>query len=138
MADPIELKRIRDLDEYVQLDPDDEDYIPASEITIPVDHPDWSEPKSITLDLPATLSTLHFEKSRLSSLSSRSVSVEFISAFTSIPIGFVNAYRLDTIGTKSVQTTVVIYDLSVTTVGFTLSIDDNEELTGIIIEYFYT
>lgn len=138
MADPIELKRIRDLDEYVQLDPDDPDYIPATEISMVIDHPDWSEPKKISLEAPAGYSTLHFEKGRLTSLVLRDVEIEFSSAFSSIPIGFVNCYRLDTIGAMSVQTTVVIYDLSVTTIGLSFTIDDNESLTGVIVEYFYT
>lgn len=74
----------------------------------------------------------------LSGLSSRNVSVIFSVPFTNIPVGRKNihAYRLfEADANKFVDLNVIIYNLNVTTNGFSFTIDDSESLSGIIIEY---
>lgn len=67
---------------------------------------------------------------------SRSVSQPFKKVYSSIPVGFVNVYRIvEEEPGKPVRQTALSHSLSITTDGFTLQIDESEDLTGIFIYY---
>lgn len=77
----------------------------------------------------------------LTALASRSVSVIFTKAFTSIPVGRKNIHAYRLVEPESglvIDQDVLFHSLVVTTTGFTLTIDQGEALTGIIIEYHFT
>lgn len=131
-------KRIKDLDDYTQLESTDIGYISPSNIYLAVDNSTeaWAEPKKVTF--AQLIGITHMEAGQLSSLSSRSVTVTFDSPFTLPVIPYINPYRVSVIGGKSIREVVRIYDLLITINGFTLTIDTNESLTGVIIDYKVT
>ena len=130
----IQQKRIYDLSTYTQLEAGDPGYIPATAVWVAVDYNGWTEAKKMSLD--NFLSQFHIEAGRLSSLSSRSVSVTFGTAFDTTVIDNIKVYKeVDVVGTKTVRQDVLFYDLSVTLSGFTLEIDASESLTGVIVDY---
>lgn len=127
-------KRIYELSTYTQLNPGDVGYIAATSIWLAVDYTGWTEAKKITLD--DFLGSMHVEAGRLSGLGSRSVAVTFGTAFTGTVIDRVKVYRyFDPSPGETVREEVRFYDLSVTLTGFTLEIDPDEPLSGIIIDY---
>lgn len=127
-------KRIYELETYEQLLPGDEGYIPATSVWMAVDYTGWTEAKKITLD--DFLASLHVEAGRLTNLVSRSVAVVFGTPFSGTVIDRVSVYRIFTPQSgKPVREEVRIYNLSVTTTGFSLEIDSTEALSGIIIDY---
>lgn len=82
----------------------------------------------------------HEDYGVLRNLNSRSVSITFANEYDSIPYGRSNlkVYKAVAIEPgKLVDQQVLIYNLSVTTTGFTFEIDSSEELTGIEVEYFF-
>lgn len=127
-------KRIHELDIYEQLELGDAGYIPATSVWLAVDYTGWAESKKITFD--DLLSSIHIEAGRLSSLASRSISVTFGTAFSSTVIDTINVYKESTpISGKTIREEVRYYNLNVTLTGFTLEIDSNEDLTGVIVDY---
>jgi hypothetical protein len=75
---------------------------------------------------------------RLENLTSRSVSVIFKGYYKEVPIGKSNTrvYREEELEEgKPTINTVLFHSHEATTEGFTLEIDESEELEGIIIEY---
>jgi len=72
----------------------------------------------------------------------RTVEVEFQTAFFDVPVGWIKAYRYEErSGGGFFVTDVVTYVPSLewrTKVGFTIGIEDYESLTGVIIEYRFT
>lgn len=126
-------KRIFELGTYLQLESGDPGYIPATAVWLAVDYNGWTEAKKMSLD--DFLGTLHIEAGKLSSLSSRSVSKVFGTAFTSTVIDDVRAYREISGGGGTVREPVLFFDLSVTLSGFTLEIDPSENLAGVIVDY---
>lgn len=126
-------KRIHELSTYLQLESGDPGYIPATSVWLAVDYNGWSEAKKMSLD--DFLSTMHIEAGKLSSLASRSVSVNFGTAFTNTVIDRVKVYREISGGGGTVRDPVLYFDLSVTLSGFTLEIDPGESLTGTIVDY---
>lgn len=117
----------------------------ASEVKIPVSHPDWPRPKQISLSVLSgdfeSGVTFHVEKGRLTNLVSRSVTVEFDAQFGYIPYGDVNVYRMEEEATGKWRKSDVLWgftDANQPSVsGFSLEIDSSESLTGTIIEYIY-
>jgi hypothetical protein len=126
-------KRIYELETYIQLDSGDVGFIPATAVYYAVDYNGWTEAKKQSLD--NIFGTVHLEAGKLSSLGSRSVSVVFGTAFTGTVVETVNAYRELTYPVGVVREDVMINDLAITLSGFTLDIDVNESLTGVIIDY---
>lgn len=126
-------KRIYELPTYLQLESGDPGYIPATSVWLAVDYNGWSEAKKMSLD--DFLSTMHIEAGKLSSLASRSVSVNFGTAFTNTVIDRVKVYREISGGGGTVRDPVLYFDLVVTLSGFTLEIDPSESLTGTIVDY---
>ena len=77
----------------------------------------------------------------LTGLASASVSVTFRTEYKNLPVGRKNihVYRLvEPEAGLILDQDVLFNSLVVTTTGFTLTIDASENLTGIIIEYFFT
>lgn len=126
-------KRIYELATYIQLDPGDIGYIPATAVYIPVDYNGWSEAMKMSLD--QFFGSFHAEAGRLSGLSSSSVAKVFGTPFTSTVIDTVSVYREIPGGGGTIRENVLYFDLSVTLTGFTLEIDPSENLTGVIVDY---
>ena len=86
---------------------------------------------------------LHIEHDRLTDLTSRTISVKFLSEFGDIPAGWVKVYRMKetTAGNSKWKQWDVLYYHTVldwkTKTGFSLQIDANENLAGIIVEYLF-
>lgn len=76
----------------------------------------------------------------LTDLASRSVEVVFDYPFKRTPVGrkHLHVYRVTTEYGFAIDTQVLFHSLVVNNEGFTLTIDDSEALTGIIIEYHFT
>lgn len=82
----------------------------------------------------------HEDYGVLRNLNSRSVSVIFSEEYDSIPYGRSNlkVYREVSVELgKLADQQVLIYNLTVTTTGFTFEIDSSEALAGIEVEYFF-
>ena len=76
----------------------------------------------------------------LRELESRSVELVFPFSFPTIPVGRGNiyAYRQAEIDVGKIgDQSILIHTIEVTTTGFSLEIDESEELTGIVIEYHF-
>jgi len=133
----VEQTRPYELGVYAQdLDP--------STVMITVDNSSWSRPKRLPLsylDTTGGTGGTHIEKDRLTGLSSRTVTVEFGIAFTSIPVGDVKCYRMYEQPDGTFQKQDVIWGFpdanQPTLAGFTLDISTDESLTGIVVEYSY-
>ncbi len=132
--------RPKDLVLYVQEDVGHPDYVDPSELQFLIDHSSFAKPKR----WPQTSmsgATGHTEEDTLTGLSSRSVSVTFDAAFTTIPRGLnrLSVYRMTEVITGEFVMEQVMFHYTsatpVTTTGFDLEIDTSESLTGIIIEY---
>jgi hypothetical protein len=124
--------RPKDLDIYIQLAPGEEGYISPADLVYIVDHSSFTKPKQISIPLISD----HVEKGILTSLSSRSVAVTFSDAFTSTPLDFIEVYREESVGyLRTRRTDVLYYNYGITTTGFTLTIDAEESLNGIVIKY---
>jgi len=137
MALPEGQTRTYTLDEYIQLNPGDPGYIPLSEINILVDHPSFDRSKRYTLSQFVSLAQ-NVQAGRQSNLLTRSVVVTFSVPFSAGVVGWVKVYRSTTIpGVGIVRETVNSHDLVESITGITLTIDDNESLTGVIVEYSY-
>jgi len=143
MADPVVQVRIRDLLAYTQLDVSDPNYINPDTISIVLDHPDWEMAKRMPLtDLAVEASGIHMEVGKLTNLSSRTVIVTFNTAFSVSPIGSEpQVYRLTQMSDGTYRKQEVLWGFidanQPTATGFTLKINELENLTGIIIEYEY-
>jgi hypothetical protein len=135
-------KRIRALDTYTQLAPGDPGYIAPSDVFFAVDSNSFTgESKKQSVE-DYMASVLHVEQDRLTGLSSRSVVVVFGSAFVSIPKGKEpDVYRISPYGSVYRRESVLWgFDdpNQPSKTGFALTIDADESLTGIVIEYFYS
>jgi hypothetical protein len=115
-----------------------------SNVMIVVDFSGWSRPKRYALESIGVASggggTSQIETGRLTGLSSNFVEESFGSSFSDIPIGRKNlhVYRIQDLGGgKTIDLTIPIYGLTVTTDGFSFYIDDDESLTGIIVEFLF-
>ena len=72
-------------------------------------------------------------------ISDRNVSRNFVNFYKLAPIGTVNVYRVGELMTgKPTRNQVLYYSLNVTTAGFSLVIDESEDLSGVIIDYNFT
>ena len=89
--------RINDLTLYVQLSPGDTGYIPPNELNFVVDHSSFSRAKRYSQDnFTGAISNNAYDK--YTGLSSRNVVVVFGTAFTSSPVGWVEVYRMEAMG----------------------------------------
>jgi len=136
-------KRPRDLDSYSQGLPTDIDYIDPLNIYLAVDNSteSWPEPKKIPFS-SLLLASGHIEAGRISGLSSRTVTVTFDEAFSSVPYGREpDVYRIAKQPDGTYRRQQVVWGFTdasqPTTTGFELKIHDDESLTGVIIEYLY-
>lgn len=133
----VEQTRIYELGLYDQsLDP--------ATVMIPVENSSWDRPKRLPLSLLDTTGGgggIHVEKDRLTGLSSRTVTVTFGTAFSSIPVGDVKCYRMYEQPDGTYQKQDVIWGFpnanQPTISGFTLEISADESLTDVIVEYSY-
>jgi hypothetical protein len=116
------------------------DEVDASELDIMVDHESFTEPLRVR-GLFSGAGGTHIEKDTLTGLSSRTVTVEFDTVFSSIPVGWVKVYRMTEMpdGTYRDEDVLWGYTTStkVSTNGFVLKISDDESLTGVVVEYKY-
>jgi hypothetical protein len=129
--------RPKDLITHLQLDPSDPEYIPANELYFVVDHPSFTRPKKYSQE-NFTGAIQNIQKGRITGLQAFNVSQSFSTPFNSAPVGFINVYRSKVIsGTKTIREDVLFYDLTETPTGFSLVIDSEESLTGVIVEYLY-
>ena len=115
-----------------------------STVMISVDNSAWSRPKRLPLsylDTTGGTGGTHIEKDRLTGLVSRTVTVAFGIAFSSIPVGEVKCYRMYEQPDGTFQPQDVIWgfpDVNQPTLsGFTLEISTEESLTGVVVQYYY-
>lgn len=130
--------RIHSLQPYVQKDVGEEGYIAPSELQIVVDHPSFERSMKLSLTGGEAGVSIHQEKGRLSTPESHSFTIPFDVAFTAKPIGFHKAYRIETSGTDERYFDVLVKSEKVLTTGIALVLDSSENLTGVIVEWFYT
>lgn len=135
-------KRVRDLVEYQQLAVGEPGYIPPSSLFTVFDSDNFgSEPKKYSVE--SLFIQNHEEKKRITGLVSRSVSITFDTAFVSVPITETfNVFRYyDELGDGKYTKKQVGHYLSgsnwLTASGFAITIDLDESLTGVIIEYVF-
>jgi len=129
-------------DLYVQLDPDDEGYVSPDDLMFLIDNSGFSRPKRIAASgIGSAGSGSHIERGILTDLTSRSVTVEFDAAFTSQPAGNVWAYRMEEVVSGMWRRKDVLFGFSnanqPTSTGFSLTIDDDESLTDVVVEYIF-
>lgn len=134
----IEQTRPYELNLYAQdLDP--------STVMINVDNSAWSRPKRLPLSLLDTTGGTgvgtHIEKDVISGLSSRNVAVTFDTEFSSIPVGDVRVYRMAAMPDGTYRKSDVLWGFDnanqPTISGFALTINTDESLTGVLVEYIY-
>jgi hypothetical protein len=140
MADAVLQPRIRDLLLYTQLDPEDPNYIDPSTISVVLDHDDWDKSKRYPLsEILSSVSISTTKVGKLSDLSSRSVTVVFDTPFASSSIKeHVEVYRYKSEGGVYEREDILYHFASAgwfSTTGFSLVIEDSEDLTGIIVSY---
>lgn len=115
----------------------------SSTVMVTVDKSTWDKPKRYALSNFGEVSgsSVHVEKDRLTGLSSHSVSVEFDSAFDTVPVGDVQVYRMVEIVSGKWRKEEVLWGFDdanqPSLLGFDLTIDSEEDLSGIIIQYLY-
>lgn len=136
--DPVALKKIRELSSYTFVAPEDPNYIPLSEILIPIDsnNPAFDSilPKIIRLSQIVggeVAPTTHVESDILTELSSASISVTFDLPFDLVPIGRKNLYCWKSI--DGYDYTYILKNINITILGFTCTIED---VTGEAISDF--
>lgn len=129
--------RIHTLQPYVQKDPGQEGYIDPAELQIIVDHPTFARSMKMTLTGGQTGLSTHQEKGRVSTPANHIAPIVFATAFTEPPIGFHKVYRRITETGNMRFYDVLIDHEEVKTTGVDLVINSSEDLTGIIIEWFY-
>lgn len=95
-----------------------------------------------TTEVTTTTTTLQCigieERDFITNLASRTVTRDFICRFEEIPVGMVSVYRYVVIDEGVVKQDVLHYfnaDTWLTIYGFELTIDDSEDLSGVIVEY---
>ena len=132
--------KIRALDVYVQLAEGDDGYIAPGEIMQVVDHPNWTRSKRVYASNGVGAS-IHTEGDLYTPIS-RAVSITFGTAFTTTPKTIMlRVYRMKETVTGNghwKEWDVRYWHESSnwkSTTGFSLTIDPDEDLTGIIIEY---
>lgn len=115
----------------------------ASTVFVVVDKPTWDKPKRYGLDSFVGGSvSLHIERDILTSLSSRDIIVEFETPFDSIPNGDEPmVYRMFEEQPGVWRRRNVLWGFTsssgVTPTGFSIKIDDSENLTGVVVQYLY-
>jgi len=131
----LEQTRPYELDLYVEGEPGEPD---ISDLVILVDYVSWDRPKRYNGALSGG-GSIHTESGILTGLSSRSVTVEFDSAFSETPVGWVKVYRMTEMPDGGYREQDVLWGYAtstkVTTTGFSLTINEDESLTGVIVEY---
>lgn len=136
--DPVALKKVRELVSYTFVDPSDPNYIPLSELLIPIDSNNVLFnsilPKVVPLAsiLGGEISPqAHLESDILTGLSSVSISVSFNVAFSAVPVGRKNLYCWKSVG--GYDYTYILKNISILTTGFSCTIED---VTGVAITDF--
>lgn len=134
-------KRIRALDTYTQLNPGDPGYIAPTAVYLALDSNDFTT-EAKKYPFSSLFSSIVEEVDKLTGLASRSVSVTFGTAFTSVPlIATFRVYRMSEISSGKWRMQDVLYyhtsENWLTTTGFSLEIDTSESLTGVVIEYIF-
>lgn len=129
-------------DLHVQLNPGDEGYVAPEDIMLLLDNENFDRPRRIPwVNLGGGGTGSHIERDRLTGLSSRSVTVEFDAAFTSQPAGNVWVYRMEEVVSGMWRRKDVLFGFTnanqPTTAGFSLAIDEGENLTGVVVEYIF-
>ena len=129
-------------DLHVQLNPGDEGYVAPDDLMFLLDNQNFDRPKRIAWSSISGGGTgSHIERDTLTGLSSRSVTVDFDAAFTSQPVGDVWVYRMEEVVSGMWRRKDVLWGFSSenqpTTTGFSLAIDESEDLLGIIIQYVF-
>lgn len=128
---------IRELQEYIQKVAGESGYIDPSEIWIPVDHPSFGD-NARKYRLSSIIGTsANKQKGRISNLTSNTVTVTWDMAFSERPIGFHRVYREVIEGSNKRMEDVILDSESVTTNNMVLTINSDESLTGVIVEYNY-
>jgi hypothetical protein len=106
-----------------------------------VDHADWELPKRIPLTgiEVESIAGWHVEADTITGLASRTLTVTFNTAFTSAPTGWVKVYRMTEMPDGGYREQDVLWGYAtstkVTTTGFSIIINEDESLTGVIVEY---
>ena len=145
MSDLLIQRKIFELQNYISLPATDPNYVDPSQVYIPVQHPSWAKPKKLPITGAQTseedpeITTVTRSYGRLTGLSSRNVSVTFTNPLMSSNIiERVDVYRYSEFDGKLTRQDVLHYFNSATwfnQLGFSLVIDDDEDLSGIIISY---
>lgn len=136
--DPVSLKKVRELVPYVFVGSGDPNYIPLSELLIPIDSNNVLFnsilPKVVTLAsiLGGEISPQsHVESDILTGLSSVNISASFNVAFDAIPVGRKSLYCWKSVG--GYDYTYILKNISILTTGFSCVIED---VTGVAITDF--
>lgn len=136
--DPVALRKVRDLVPYIFVGSGDPNYIPLSELLIPIDSKNVLFnsilPKTVTLAqiLGGEISpSAHVEAGRITGLSSVNISESFNLAFDAVPVGRKSLYCWKSVG--GYDYTYILKNISILTTGFSCTIED---VTGVAITDF--
>jgi hypothetical protein len=111
-----------------------------NEMEILVDHFDLPTPYRYSLSPTGIEISIRYEADTFGELIDEDVEVAFSidPAFTTAPVGWVKCYKID----SGYEYNYLIYNLAVTTSGFTFTIQDVSgvtitDFTGIVVEYYF-
>jgi hypothetical protein len=134
--------RIDEIPIYVQLQPTDEGYVSPDNVWVVVGNVDFSNPsaRKVALSSVMSFSTSHSEQARVTGLSSRTFSRTFNTAFTTLPVtSILKVYRMSEYETGKWEEVPATFHYTSanwkTITGFSITIDADESLTGLIVEY---
>ena len=134
-------KRIRELTEYIQLNPGDPGYVNPSSLFLPIDSTSFAG-EALKYSIESILSGAHIEANTILNPSSAAVSVTFGTSFTSTPMAIhFDCYRYYQVEPgKYVKKDVQFYYSGanwLTSTGFAITIESTESLTGVYLEYYF-